>query len=155
MNWIKFLFVSQIDFYIRLRCNTLVSKEGQTRHATDWLGERKKCLLDGVSIHGHWVSLAIKRLTNQQDEYLIVMTNTFAHRALNLYQRRWSIETEPRWLSFKASNSEAFVWKIHTWMIWNAYASFLLWWLSLSPFAYTSGDGAIARRTVNTKNPLK
>ena len=27
------------------------------------------------------------------DEYLIVITNTFAHRALANYQRRWSIET--------------------------------------------------------------
>lgn len=92
-DWVKFLFVSQVDFYIRLRCNTLVSKDGQTRHATDWLGERKKCLLDGVEIHGHWVSLAIKRLDAKDDEYLIVMTNTFAHRALDNYQRRWSIET--------------------------------------------------------------
>ena len=29
----------------------------------------------------------------QNDEYLIVMTNTLAYCALNNYQRRWSIET--------------------------------------------------------------
>lgn len=92
-TWMEFLFISQVDFYIRLRSNTLVEKDGQTRPVADWLGERKKCLLDGVKIHDHWVSLAIKRLANQPDEYLIVMTNTFAHRALNLYLRRWSIET--------------------------------------------------------------
>ncbi len=92
-SWIEYLFASQIDFYIRLRCNTLVSKDGQTRHATDWLGERKKCLLDGVEVHGHWVSLAIKRLNSKDDEYLIVMTNTYAYRALGMYQLRWSIET--------------------------------------------------------------
>ncbi|MFP4090868.1 MAG: hypothetical protein ACLFUB_19335 [Cyclobacteriaceae bacterium] len=39
------------------------------------------------------VCLAIKGQTNPNDEYLIVMTNTFAHRALSHYQRRWSIET--------------------------------------------------------------
>ena len=91
--WIKFLFVSQTNFYIRLRSNTLVEKDGQTRHAAHWLGDRKRCLLDGVKIHGHWVSLAIKRQAKPDDEYLIVMTNTFAHCALSNYQRRWSIET--------------------------------------------------------------
>ena len=39
------------------------------------------------------VSVAIKRLANKKDEYLIVMTNTFAYQALVSYQRRWSIET--------------------------------------------------------------
>lgn len=42
--WVKFLFSSQIDFYIRLRSNTLVERDGQTRHAIDWLGERKSCM---------------------------------------------------------------------------------------------------------------
>ena len=92
-HWIKFLFSNGINFYIRLRSNTLVEKDGQIRHVTDWLGQRKKCLLDGVKIHNHWVSLAIKRQTKQDDEHLIVMTNTFTHLALNIYQRRWSIET--------------------------------------------------------------
>jgi len=91
--WIKFLFSSQTDFYVRLRSNTLVEKDGQTRHAIDWLGDRKRCLLDGVRIHGHWVSLAVKRQVKSDDEYLIVMTNTFAHCALANYRRRWSIET--------------------------------------------------------------
>ncbi len=53
-TWVKFLFSSQIDFYIRLRSNTLVEKDGLVRHAADWLGERKRCLLDGVRIHNHW-----------------------------------------------------------------------------------------------------
>ena len=92
-HWVSFLFHAQVDFYIRLRSNTLVEKEGQIRPVTQWLGERKKCLLDGVKIHGHWVSVAIRRVVNKKDEYLIVMTNTFAHRALASYQRRWSIET--------------------------------------------------------------
>lgn len=113
-DWVKFLFVSQVDFYIRLRRTTLVSKDGQTRHATDWLGERKKCLLDGVEIHGHWVSLAIKRLDSKDDGYLIVMTNTFAHQALDRYQRRWSIADAARKRSFKASNNEVSIWKILT-----------------------------------------
>ena len=70
-----------------------MEKEGQSRHAIDWLGERTSCLLDGVKIHNHWVRLAINRQAKPNDEYIIVMTNTFAHRALANYQRRWSIET--------------------------------------------------------------
>ena len=92
-TWVSFLFSNQIDSYIRLRSNTLVEKDAQVRHAVDWLGQRKSCLLDGVKIHNHWVSLAIKRQAKPNDEYLIVMTNTFAYCALANYQRRWSIET--------------------------------------------------------------
>ncbi|MEK6482578.1 transposase [Catalinimonas sp. 4WD22] len=52
-NWIKFFFNNGVDFYIRLRSNTLVEKNGQIRHAIDWLGQRKKCLPYGVKIHNH------------------------------------------------------------------------------------------------------
>lgn len=57
-TWVKFLFTSGVDFYIRLRSNTLVEKNGQIRHVTDWLGHRKKCLLNGVKIHNHWAIVA-------------------------------------------------------------------------------------------------
>lgn len=91
-DWVKFLFTSQVDFYIRLRSNTRIQKDGQSRYAAQWLGQRKQCWLDGVKIHGHWVSVAIKHLPKTDDEYLIIMTSTYAHRALTMYQRRWSIE---------------------------------------------------------------
>jgi hypothetical protein len=92
-TWTQFLFVNEIDFYNRLRGNTLVEKDGQTRRAIDWLGQRKSCLLDGVRFHGHWVSLANKQQAKPNDEFLIITINTFAHAALGSYQRRWSIET--------------------------------------------------------------
>src|SRR5690606_9183506 len=46
-----------------------------------------------VEVYGHWVSLVIKRLDSKDDEYLIIITNTYAYLALRMYQRRWSIET--------------------------------------------------------------
>ena len=55
-HWVSFLFHAQVDFYIRLRSNTLLEKQDQIQPVTEWLGERKKCLLDGVKIHGHWRS---------------------------------------------------------------------------------------------------
>ena len=107
-TWVKFLLTSGVDFYIRLRSNTLVEKDRQTRHAIDWLGQQKQCLLDGVRIHHHWVSLAIKRQTKQDDKHLIVMTNTFAHQALYTYQRRWLIETFFQIHRGAASSKEGF-----------------------------------------------
>ncbi len=53
-TWVKFLFSSQVEFYIRSRSHTLVKKYGQIRNADDWLGQRKSCLLDGVKIFDHW-----------------------------------------------------------------------------------------------------
>lgn len=50
-HWVEFLFTEQVAFYIRLRHNTLVEKDGLTRHAHDGLGDRETCLLDGVKIH--------------------------------------------------------------------------------------------------------
>jgi hypothetical protein len=105
--WMKFLFVSEIAFYIRLRSNTLVEKDGQIRHAVDWLGERDRCLLDGVKIHGHWVSLAIKRQAKPNDEFLIIMTNTFAHAALDNYRAAAASDAGLSRLSFKVSSSGA------------------------------------------------
>jgi len=43
-----------------------------------------------VLISGHYLSVAIKPLP---DDYLIVLTNTFAHQALRTYRQRWTIET--------------------------------------------------------------
>jgi hypothetical protein len=54
------------------------------------LAKPNKCLLDNVSISGHYLSGALKRLNN---DYLIVLTNTFAHQAFNTYPQRWTIET--------------------------------------------------------------
>lgn len=89
-QWYGFLLQAQIPFFIRLpkhHCFTLNGKELQ---AEQLLQKRKKCLLDNVLISGHYLSVAIKRLPQ---DYLIVLTNTFAHQALHTYRQRWTIET--------------------------------------------------------------
>jgi len=88
--WYEFLLESQIPFFIRLPKHHYFTLDGKEMKAEQLLQKRNKCLLDNVCISGHYLSVAIKRL---KDDYLIVLTNTFAHQALNTYRQRWTIET--------------------------------------------------------------
>ena len=88
-QWYNFLLQSRIPFFIRLPKHHYFSIGGLELKAEQLLQKRNKCLLDNVLIGGHYLSVAIKRLPN---DYLIVLTNTFAHQALNTYRQRWTIE---------------------------------------------------------------
>lgn len=89
-QWYTFLLQSQIPFFIRLPKHHYFRVGGLDLQAEQLLQKRNKCLLDNVLISGHYLSVAIKRLP---EDYLIVLTNTFAHQALNTYRQRWTIET--------------------------------------------------------------
>lgn len=89
-QWYAFLLQSQIPFFIRLPKHHYFRVGGLELQAEQLLQKRNKCLLDNVLISGHYLSVAIKRL---EDDYLIVLTNTFAHQALCTYRQRWTIET--------------------------------------------------------------
>ena len=89
-SWYDFLLQSQIPFFIRLPKQHYFNVNGQELKAQQLLQNRNKCLLDNVLISGSYLSVAIKRLPEQ---YLIVLTNTFAHQALSTYRQRWTIET--------------------------------------------------------------
>jgi hypothetical protein len=89
-TWYSFLLQSQIPFFIRLPKHHYFNINGVDKQAEQLLQKRNKCLLDNVLIGNHYLSVAIKRLP---DDYLIVLTNTFAHQALNMYRQRWTIET--------------------------------------------------------------
>ena len=87
--WYEFLLSSQIPFFIRLPKHHYFTVKGVALQAEQLLTNRNKCLLDNVLISGYYLSVALKRLN---DDYLIVLTNTFAHQALNTYRQRWTIE---------------------------------------------------------------
>lgn len=88
-HWYTFLLESRIPFFLRLPKHHYFTVGGVERQAEQLLQKRNKCLLDNVLIGGHYLSVAIKRLS---DDYLIVLTNTMAHQALNTYRQRWTIE---------------------------------------------------------------
>ena len=88
--WYEFLLQSGIPFFMRLPKHHYFKVNGLELQAQQLLAKRNQCLLDNVSISGHYLSVALKRFN---DDYLIVLTNTFAHQALNTYRQRWTIET--------------------------------------------------------------
>jgi hypothetical protein len=122
-QWYAFLLQSQIPFFIRLPKQHYFRVGGLKLQAEQRLQKRNKCLLDNVLISGHYRSVAIKRL---EDDYLIVLTNTFAHQALSTYRQRWSIETFFQSIKKRGFDLEATHLKdesrLHKWMALVALA---------------------------------
>ena len=50
--------------------------------------------MDGCRVGSHWLSVAMRKVPGKEaeEEYLIVITNTFASWAIKCYEKRWSIE---------------------------------------------------------------
>lgn len=89
-DWYGFLLQSQIPFFIRLPKHHYFKVNGMALKAEQLLQRRSKCLLDNIVINDAYLSVAIQRI---EEDYLIVLTNTFAHQALSIYRQRWTIET--------------------------------------------------------------
>ena len=95
--FLAWLVQEKIGFRLRLRCNTLITNEGETQVAArrifrcrvlgkqEILSEKRLCL-------GQWVNVAGMRFKNEQNqsEYLIVVSDTPA--PLSDYGLRWGIE---------------------------------------------------------------
>lgn len=92
--WISWLLEHEIDFFLRTRKNTRIVYQSQDRAAWQWLEHFDQREMDNCQIGTHWLSVGIKKLPGgkAEDEYLIVLTNTFASRAIKAYKKRWSIE---------------------------------------------------------------
>ncbi len=95
-KWYKYLLKSNITFYIRIKNNHFVEKNGLRKYAEKWVyPKRKRCLLD-VTITGCKVNIALKK-TNKLDkkgekENLLIITNADPKNAIAMYRSRWSIE---------------------------------------------------------------
>ncbi len=94
-KWYNFLISNKIPFYIRIKSNTLVELNGVTFHAADFaLGKRKR-VFDNVRIHHFRLKLAAKIIgyeQDQEDRYLLILTNAQVEKAIDIYRNRWSIE---------------------------------------------------------------
>lgn len=93
-DFYKFLFDNGLNFFIRIRKSQILLVNGIELTVEQLLGERKKCLLDNIGVSGFFLSLAVQRIKDKKGnpDFLMVLTNTFAHKALAMYRNRWSIE---------------------------------------------------------------
>lgn len=90
-NWFAFLEKEQINFYIRIRNNTLIKKQnGKIIKAYLCFSKNKTGVLHKIRIGESILNLSGKRL--KDGEYLIVATNATMSNALNIYKKRWEIE---------------------------------------------------------------
>ena len=94
-RWYKFLIKHKIPFYIRIKSNHLITVNGVIFQAKDLATIGKERVFKDIKIHGLTLHLATKRITLKKDEeekYLLVLTNDDVEKALKTYRLRWSIE---------------------------------------------------------------
>lgn len=92
-KWLTTLDDYALPYYIRIRQNAHVRYRGRTRSARALFRDLKpgqsRKLRKRRLIYGQWVFVATLRL---KTDYLIVVSNTSADEALEIYRLRWGIE---------------------------------------------------------------
>lgn len=107
-KWVAFLMKNHIEFYLRYKKNTLLSWQGEQKQAQEWIADQQELLMDNVQIAGYYLSAGLKRIkAKAAEELLLVVTNSFAHKALQTYQNRWSIEVFFQSIKKRGFNIEA------------------------------------------------
>ena len=94
-EWMEYLLQEKIAFFLRVPKSYLFTVNGVVLKADNLLQARRECKIDNVTVIGiQGISVGMKRLQDSKgrEEYLIVLTNTFAYQALRMYKKRWSIE---------------------------------------------------------------
>ncbi len=94
-KWYKYLLNSKIDFYIRIHKNHLVELEGSVISAFELLTGRIRRSVSDVKINNVIANIGasyIENPDNEDDNYLIIITNRHPDGACQAYQNRWSIE---------------------------------------------------------------
>ena len=90
-TWIAYLLKHGIPFVLRIRENQYIGQSGHRLTARERLGNRKKALLDGARVMGHYLGVSIET-TAKADELLVLVTSLLATQASKLYKERWTIE---------------------------------------------------------------
>lgn len=92
-QWLATLDHYGLPYYIRIRQNARVSYRGRTRSAKVLFRDLKtgqaRQLRKPRLVYNQWVFVATLRL---ERDYLIVVSNTTAQQALEIYRLRWGIE---------------------------------------------------------------
>lgn len=108
-KWVAFLMKNQIEFYLRFKKNTILTWQNEQKRADEWIKDKQDLLMDNVYIAGYYLSVGIKRIKPKtgQGELLLVVTNSFAYKALPTYQNRWAIEVFFQSIKKRGFNIEA------------------------------------------------
>ena len=104
-SWIKYLLRHKIPFVLRIRENQYMGQRGYRLTARERLGNRKKALLDGAQVMGHYLGVSIQA-TTKSNELLVLVTSLLASRASKLYKERWTIEVFFQSLKTRGFNLE-------------------------------------------------
>ena len=94
-DWFNFLLLEGIIFFIRVPKHYDYIVNGVKLKAENLLFNRQSCKIDDIEVLGiKGLSVAMHKVKNKQEEqdYLIVLTNGYAYEALRNYKKRWSIE---------------------------------------------------------------
>jgi hypothetical protein len=98
--WLKFLNDNMIPFYIRIKGNITIGRiEDElvtANHLVKKLGNGEYIVLNGKRYLGKnykGPKLQIAALRNNEGELVIIATNDNPNDAINIYKRRWEIET--------------------------------------------------------------
>jgi Transposase DDE domain len=85
-----------IAFAIRLKCDALITHQGETKPAHAWFRAYQRKRLKGAVVYGANVNICGRRLGRKypaQEEYLIVVTSFEPDQGFAFYKARWCIET--------------------------------------------------------------
>jgi len=92
-KWYNYLLNNKIDFYIRILKSHKIEINGVIKKSADLLTGKIKSSVKNVKVNGVKVNIGLKYLnTEDDDKYLIVITNKDPENACQNYQERWSIE---------------------------------------------------------------
>jgi Transposase DDE domain len=91
-DWIKWLVMEKIYFYIDVRTNQYLIHNGKRYQISTLLQYQKSKILNNVTIFGQQLGFAMKATAKAGKKSLAIVTNYQASGALQVYKCRWSIE---------------------------------------------------------------
>lgn len=91
-EFLKFLNQKKLKFYLRLKCDALITHEEKTQQAGEWFKSSRERKLEHCTVYGQVLSLVGKTIKDGRD-VLIIATNASVADALKIYRLRWRIET--------------------------------------------------------------
>lgn len=92
-KWYEYLLKNNIRFYLRIPKHhhiTYQGSEGKIESFAADLPLNQPVHLDDIEIQGCHLSMGLSKI--DQQEYMAVLTNGRAHKAIDTYKQRWSIE---------------------------------------------------------------